>query len=645
MLVLSDLSGDDMTRGFREYFTGYPLEDTNFFALAKTWYAGEMRRPGCVWTHTILIPREQLEALPSLSGVTRLFRRPTEPDGINYDRAIIHECVSEVDHLDERQQALATEVLAELLSSATTPVLIAAPDTEAHESLVLNLWRQMPPGLMGNFLFSTGSLDFRTWEGRPFDLQIIPSDRWKRVARNSGFKHVPVFFADDAAHQPPSLPRWAIALGHELVSPNARFRQVLSALAAGVVPNRPSFAAVVETTLGLDRVLHGLESLQTFVDTLGQRFSEHEGDRLKKSLLGASEESLGLLATVSETDLLMALMTTDSPSSFSFDALDVPARAHACFLPHLGWDPSALRRLCREESLTDPARRLRLSLLRSLKVDDLVTIYSEDQSLLRDVLSLCPDRLSNSDTWEHQREFQRVCVSSLQQISSEQRDGIFRAIVRAPRFVAATTLLETVDEVVGLQVLRELNEALLEGFSVDDRSWSGALREHRRLLTRWLRDSERPLPGSMLRLITEPGDLELLRLIRADRVHSEEADVNVCAVTLAIGFLDETEHGAQLVSRIFERVHGAIMNSYLPWTAWRSLEPLVPHPGRFSLFDWDHGEKLRRALVHSFAERSEWPAKWFAQALSNPETRWRTELYCETFDGGRRLLRAAGLGW
>src|SRR4051812_5480513 len=55
MLRMSDLSGPQVIQGFEEYLTGYPVPSLSAYAFAKTWYADEMRRPGCVWTHTLLL--------------------------------------------------------------------------------------------------------------------------------------------------------------------------------------------------------------------------------------------------------------------------------------------------------------------------------------------------------------------------------------------------------------------------------------------------------------------------------------------------------------------------------------------------------------------------------------------------------------
>src|SRR5882672_6330543 len=78
MLRMSDLSGHSMVTGFEDYITGYPLSSLNAYALAKTWYAPEMPRPGCVWTHTIVIPAETVATIRSLRTLATLFRRPMQ---------------------------------------------------------------------------------------------------------------------------------------------------------------------------------------------------------------------------------------------------------------------------------------------------------------------------------------------------------------------------------------------------------------------------------------------------------------------------------------------------------------------------------------------------------------------------------------
>src|SRR5438132_2007187 len=66
LLLQSDLSGQSIEQGFNEYLTGYPIVELGVYAFAKTWYANEMKRPGCVWTHTLLIQFSDLAKIYSL---------------------------------------------------------------------------------------------------------------------------------------------------------------------------------------------------------------------------------------------------------------------------------------------------------------------------------------------------------------------------------------------------------------------------------------------------------------------------------------------------------------------------------------------------------------------------------------------------
>src|SRR5579862_9566072 len=75
---MSDLSGPEMIEGFESYLTGYPILGLKTFALSRTWYASEMRRPGCVWTHTLLIDFPDLARMSSLNWLDTLFVRPND---------------------------------------------------------------------------------------------------------------------------------------------------------------------------------------------------------------------------------------------------------------------------------------------------------------------------------------------------------------------------------------------------------------------------------------------------------------------------------------------------------------------------------------------------------------------------------------
>jgi hypothetical protein len=98
LLRLSDRSGDIVT-GFKEYLTGYPLSDSNYFALAKTWHAPEMERPGCVWTHTLLIERKYFQYLTNIHPLKSLFIRPQKGSPFSsYRKPLSHTISNNEEH-------------------------------------------------------------------------------------------------------------------------------------------------------------------------------------------------------------------------------------------------------------------------------------------------------------------------------------------------------------------------------------------------------------------------------------------------------------------------------------------------------------------------------------------------------------------
>lgn len=75
---LSDLNGHCEPPEFVSYFTGYPIESNQRYVLAKTWYAYEMKRPGCVWTHSLIFNIEDICRISDINRLMELFLRPTE---------------------------------------------------------------------------------------------------------------------------------------------------------------------------------------------------------------------------------------------------------------------------------------------------------------------------------------------------------------------------------------------------------------------------------------------------------------------------------------------------------------------------------------------------------------------------------------
>jgi hypothetical protein len=175
ILVLSDMSGPSMQPGFDVYLTGYPLPGSEFFVLAKTWYAPEMQRPGCVWTHSLLIPRIQVSHVAT-ACLLGLFQRP-QLEGVEMAAATPIALGDKVgnasrgDGFDDRKiaAALVGAVLGQL-----RPVIVPVKTAAQIEEVVLRLWEQLWPAERVRFSFCTGALMPRSNAGALLDLQAVP---------------------------------------------------------------------------------------------------------------------------------------------------------------------------------------------------------------------------------------------------------------------------------------------------------------------------------------------------------------------------------------------------------------------------------------------------------------------------------------
>ena len=170
MAILSDLSGAELKAGFEEYYTCYELLAESKIVISKTWYAHEMRRPGCVWTHSFLVNKsDKLFINELLPAMLYHFKRPTEQQ--NYDEYTKVIELSPLEHYGKME--LESEKLKYILWSFLgygEYVLVPTDSSTEYANETLYLW-----GLFcGEKSISTGSLASRRIEKQPFNFQLVP---------------------------------------------------------------------------------------------------------------------------------------------------------------------------------------------------------------------------------------------------------------------------------------------------------------------------------------------------------------------------------------------------------------------------------------------------------------------------------------
>ncbi|WP_195984452.1 hypothetical protein [Clostridium sp. D33t1_170424_F3] len=180
MDILSDLSGPDIAEGFEDYFSGYFLETEQLIVLAKTWYAGEMSRPGCVWTHSILFKLDDIDDLSQgLDDLLTFFVRPSS--NINFDSYSLPLAMTSLSQLTNKKDKKRLQYLLWVMFGHQPPNMIISKNSNEYLNELLYLWltcyRELPP----SYSFITGSMSIRSDSENTICLQFVPQGLKNRV--------------------------------------------------------------------------------------------------------------------------------------------------------------------------------------------------------------------------------------------------------------------------------------------------------------------------------------------------------------------------------------------------------------------------------------------------------------------------------
>lgn len=169
---LSDLNGHCEPQEFVSYFTGYPIESNQRYVLAKTWYAYEMRRPGCVWTHSLIFNIEDICRISDINRLMELFLRPTEI--LSYDeyknKIIIQ--TEEEKQLPQYNTNKLQYIIYTVFSSENPEYIIVEEKEGQFDNELFIVLNSMPPEILRTFTFCTMSYDIRKYGEYEFKYQM-----------------------------------------------------------------------------------------------------------------------------------------------------------------------------------------------------------------------------------------------------------------------------------------------------------------------------------------------------------------------------------------------------------------------------------------------------------------------------------------
>lgn len=592
MLVLSDMSGPSMQPGFDEYLTAYPLPRTELFVLAKTWYAPEMERPGCVWTHSLLIPRPHI-GIVSTTKLLRAFRRP-QLEGVDsaatkpVELDEIGPAPRSPDGFGDRR--LAAAMIGAVLGQPR-PVIVVADTAAQFEAVFLRLWEELWPAERTRFSFCTGALMPRSNAGVLLDLQAVPRAIPPSQFRKSASS---AFLLDLGAPGKPEA--WVDLVLEGAVTGDATFRAWLEA-AAGADAGRavvPSLAPIFgEWNTPGSTARSALKSVVSATDIEADTRNRLVGmvfDRAEtESGAAGRREQLHVLCAHRDTDLAPMASMLEGQTKQLFEASR--SEGVALILSLLG------------SELTEVGERVLRAAVQLLVPTDVETFGDAQSPFLPTIVGANTALAQSPILW---RRVGGRAIDVLSQLGRADLDeGARGSIIDAIFSSGCDVSVDAIVRFGGKVAMVRALSALASGQLQLSWQWRTALSTRANTVLEWLESLESPT----LR------DLELgSRFVSPKATQSRLATVwkrgtassgsllpRIAAFGLTLAFW-EADVKSPLLAASFQPAYDAAGSSRLEYEEWDWLQEHAPSVSWYR--DWDRCERLAAALARLLGQHN-----------------------------------------
>lgn len=646
LVTLTDMSGSRMVDGFEEYISGYPVPGEDSYALVKTWYAPEMERPGCVWSHVLMVRNPDLTGIGDIDQLSPLFKRPQKGEVDSYLSPLSPTSGGLRSLRGQFEISDAEAIISALYGEPDKPIIVPASNAEIREALILAIWSQQWSALRASFRFCTGSLSARNYAGRAFDLQVVPHRLVRELQRDpSAFVVVLENGGHSAGSNQREIAPWVITAAEDLLLDKMSFRDFLERFADSGPEQRSLYSKLGDLFNYFHELDTGLEGsrMSEVTRRLSESFPSAEtGVALKSALYGPGNSPGFQLSAISEQDRLAELART--PYWKSFDAVRLQLRDRGrTFWKSDSADGRAFLLELLENAGNPLADEIIAGLAEGITVAEACNIARERPPLLLALVMRSPDIVVSQEFWECRLPLQSyygildflktdkpgsVAPKSWLPLVIENRtNDLAAAVVERFAIETARVFLERA-RVAGRQ----------GGDWIPEQAWRSGLASHQYELLTFLDQEDyvsSPAAMTLLAGLLDSRGEELSRrglLMWVVLVRSELdfvfkfPNAEASGFLLSLGFRHSARESLELVRGCFEHVHAAARDDSpdpLNYRTWRSLESEVP--GLSWVRNWDRCERLRQGLLQRFI-RNSWPREEFLQCVSRPGT-LRSVLY------------------
>jgi hypothetical protein len=628
-----------MVSGFEEYLSGYPIPGEKAYAFVKTWYAPEMERPGCVWSHVLVIPNPDIANFNEFSELVPVFKRPQDAKIEGYTSQVELELggFSPMQLSDVQGSDVESVIHALYNDQAEKPVIIPAIDARVFEGLILSIWSQQWPALRSSFRFSSGSLSARNYAGRPFDLQVVPFRLFRELQRDPS-----AFVIVTNAEQERVLndvPTWVSAGSRDLRLGGGWFREFLKTYADNDAEIRSDYSKLGTLFTFFEKYPSGPE-ISELTRKVTDVFPEQEkGGALKYELYGPADAPDLRLPFLSEETRLLELANTSQWHSFNAIQLRVRARAKNLWDDNPAHGKMLLLGLL-DASINNLGDEIVRGFSEAVSAAEACEIAQDRPGVLLAILIYNPRLVTTEQFWHCKLPVNTYYLmfdflKTNMEVSPTSWIPYF--IDGGAPEIAGALVERFARETVGVFMERALRGEERSSW-IPEKDWRAALAGCQNELLAYVNSA--PFADSVYALALLAGLLDAhrhelnffgytpwIKLVRTGiDIVFQFPNAEAAGFLLSFAFQHTENEALELIRSCFEFVHASARDDSsdpLSYRTWRSLEVDLPALSRSR--NWDKCERLRQGLVRRFVSNS-WPGEELFRCVSNPTT-LRSTLY------------------
>lgn len=586
MDTMSDGAGINALNCPDGYLTGYALPESEKYVLAKTWYADDMERSGCVWTHSLIFDIAEISYMRFTREILQLFHKPGKKIFDEYMVPItLVETKTKV-NLEKLQYVLYT------IYASNKPRYVEIADNSYDESVLLAI-SYMPQSLLLQFSFCTESLVNRYVAGEIFSYQLVKRELLYRVYSEEQGR---LFLQQN--DNGTTSPAWAREYGKMIVDGEVDKINLFCNILNEYLQNFQAFNQLLRLYFITDKI-KGQYSLFKYYEIL-EKLSEEKNGFLDECVSQALVDSDYFDSMFSEH--FLELIDITEKKNKKLKKADKEKIVSKILNKQVEKVPGFLERYIHGE-LSKQAANIAQMVIMQAKPKNLDQISGMEHDIVVVAVAMNNELILSEKIFKRSKDYQCDVLNVLNPtFPIEEWTKVLALILKTGK--------EDISEVVYNKLGDRLVPLLLELFQKElpEQSksyyiWDRYLLKNQTNLVQILSKftQENLKKHLLLKIDTYNEEVrsaisveEWINLFRMCRCDNEEEKRDVAIKMLPLILNDGKKFSIEIVSYVFGILHQALADSQIAYEKWSEFEKQLPEVD--ICFAWDKCLRLRRAF-------------------------------------------------